>query len=109
MPQLVRLFIRNYAIGFVLALIFTGGILAFDIAHLRHLVLNVQGGYLAAFLLFFFSGIVFAGAQTGIAVFLMAEESEPRSPRPPRANVTVQRAEARVPIPVRADDQRRRH
>lgn len=106
MPQLIQLFLRNYAIGFVLALIFTAGILALDVAHMRHLVTHVQGGYLAVFLLFFFSGVVFAGAQTGIAVFLMAEKDEPRAPRPPRLKVTPRAAQNFVPIPVRNDDRR---
>ena len=96
MPDLVRLFIRHHIIGFALAAAFTGGLLALDIAGLRHLVLHVDGGYLAAFLLFFFSGIVFAGAQTGIAVFLMAEADTPKPPKPPR-NPGVA---ALVPVPA---------
>lgn len=102
MPNLVRLFIRNYVIGFGLALVFTGGVLALDVAHLRHLVLHVQGGYLAAFLLFFFSGIVFAGAQTGIAVFLMAESDEPPQARGPKVATSAEL----VPIPVSPSDRR---
>ena len=105
MPQLVSLFLRNYAIGFLLAVVFTRPLLALDLGGLRHLVLNVQGGFLAGFLLFFFSGLVFAGAQTGIAVFLMAERDAPRPPRPPRAPVADPlEALATVPVPVPVAD-----
>lgn len=76
MPRIVRLVLRNYAIGFGLALGFTAALLAMNVANLRHLVLSVDGGFLGAFLLFFFSGIVFAGAQAGIAVFLLAENED---------------------------------
>ncbi len=89
MPDLVRLFIRHHIIGFILAFIFTAALLALDVAGLRHLVMHVDGGFLAAFLLFFFSGTVFAGAQTGIAVFLMADRDTPRRPRPPAAPAAV--------------------
>ena len=49
------------------------------------------------FLLWFFNGIVFGGAQAGIAVFLMAEPEEPKGP--PRQMAP---SLARLPVVVRA-------
>lgn len=72
MPELVRLYIRHVAIGYVLAAVFTGLILGTNVANLWHLVTHTQGGWLAAFLLFMFNGIVFSGVQFGIAVMRMA-------------------------------------
>ncbi|MBC7158219.1 MAG: hypothetical protein H5U20_12035 [Rhodobacteraceae bacterium] len=96
MPRLVRLYIRNVAIGFCVALAFTIGLVALDVAGLRHLVLEVRGGYLAAAMLTFANGIVFAGVQFAIAVMGLAEDR----PRPPRGGL---RAALRphLPAPVR--------
>ena len=45
----------------------------FDVAGLAGLIARSPDGWLALGLLWLFNGIVFAGAQAGIAVFLMAE------------------------------------
>ena len=71
LPRIVRLVILNWMIGFGLAAVFTGMILAFDVAGIRHLVTSVDGGWLAAFVFFMLNGIVFAGAQTGIVVMML--------------------------------------
>nr|WP_114966310.1 hypothetical protein [Alkalilacustris brevis] len=77
MPQLVRLYIRQVAIGFAIAAGFVAMLLVFNVANLQHLIFNTQGGWLALFLLFFFNGLVFAGVQFGIAVMSMAEKPRP--------------------------------
>mgnify|MGYP006214032941 CR=1 FL=1 len=51
------------AIGFGLAVIFVAMLVAFDIANLRHLVLETEMGWLAAMMMVLFNGVVFAGAQ----------------------------------------------
>ena len=76
MPKLIRLYIVNVAIGFVIAAIFVGALIAFDIGGLRHLVTGSSDGYLALFLMWFFNGIVFAGVQFGIYVMSMAERDD---------------------------------
>ncbi|RVT85205.1 hypothetical protein DXV76_05385 [Rhodobacteraceae bacterium CCMM004] len=81
--------LRNYAIGFGLAAVFTGLLIGFDVGHLRHLVLNVSGGYMALGLLFVFNGLVFAGAQVAAAVLLMTEVEPPRKRPPPRGGLRV--------------------
>jgi hypothetical protein len=72
MPELVRLYIRQVAIGFALAVVFVGLLLGFDVAGLRGLILSTQGGWLALFLLVFFNGIVFGGVQFAISIMRMA-------------------------------------
>lgn len=73
MPALVRLYVRQVLLGFGLGAVFTGLLLWLDVARLWHLVQSVPGGWLAAFLLFFFNWLVFAGVQFAIAVMGMAE------------------------------------
>lgn len=79
MPKLVRLYIVNVLIGLCLAVVFTGLLVALDVAHLRHLILSSPSGWLAALMLVVFNTIVFAGVQFGIAVMRMAEPPEPPS------------------------------
>ena len=76
MPKLVRLYIVNVAIGFGLACLFTALLIAFDIAHLRHLVFATEGGWLAVVMMVTFNTVVFAGVQFGIAVMRMAEPED---------------------------------
>ena len=99
LPELVRLYLRNIAVGFLLALVFTGLLLALDVAHLRHLTLETRGGWLGIVMLVVFNTIVFAGVQFAIAVMRMAEPGDP----PRRGNrAPVVRAQPRaVPVPVR--------
>jgi len=77
MPELVRLYIRSVAIGFAVAGAFTGGLLWLDVAGLGGLVLGSDIGWLAALLLVFFNGIVFAAVQFGLAVMAMADRDGP--------------------------------
>ena len=104
MPELVRMYVRHVAIGFALSAVFVGALLWGNVLNLQHLILNTSGGFLAAFLLWFFNGLVFAGAQFGIAVMNMAEpepddggHSAPEPLFDPSAR----------PVPVRIDAPRR--
>lgn len=76
MPRLVRLYTTQTLIGFVIAAAFTFALYHFNIAGLGHLIRNVEGGWLAAFLLFMFNGIVFSGFQFGIRITRMAEKGD---------------------------------
>jgi len=96
MPALIRMYIRHVAIGFALSAVFVGALLWGNVLNLQHLVMNTSGGFLAAFLLWFFNGLVFAGAQFGIAVMGMAEAEDPADGTP--APEPVFDAE---PLPVR--------
>lgn len=95
MPKLVRLYILSIAVGFALALAFTGLLLALDVAGLRHLVFATGGGWIAVVMLVVFHTILFAGVQFGIRIMLMAEDDGPGGGirRPLRAL-------SRAPLPV---------
>jgi hypothetical protein len=76
MPELVRLYIRQVAIGFAIAAAFVVLLLWLNVGNLQHLIFNAPGGWLALFMLFFFNGLVFAGVQFAIAVMSMAERPD---------------------------------
>ena len=99
MPDLVRLYIRHTLIGFAAALAFVALLFWFDVAGLWHLVNATEGGWLAAVLLVMFNGIVFSGAQFGIAVMAMAE-------RPDAGDGGLRGLDA-VPVPIPVHDRRR--
>lgn len=77
MPKLVRLYIINIAIGFLLAVIFTALLVGLDIGNLRDLVTTVSGGWLAVLMLIVFHTILFGGVQFAIAVMRMADHKTP--------------------------------
>ena len=76
MPELVRLYIRNIVFGMLLAVVFTGLLIGFNVANLRHLTFETSGGYLAILLLLVFNSLVFAGVQFAIAVMRMAQPDD---------------------------------
>lgn len=92
MPKLIRLYIVNSAIGFAVAAAFVVGLVALDVANLRHLILDTPMGWLAGLMMVMFNGVVFAGVQFAIAVMRMAEPED----SPPGGT-----RKALVPVPVR--------
>jgi len=104
MPELVRVYIRQCLIGFGLAGVFVGLLLGLDVAGLRGLVLSTQGGLLAAFLLFFFNGLVFAGVQFAITIMRMGDGGDDRSGGR-RADLPLAMPVC-LPVPVRQDPAR---
>lgn len=103
MPELVRLYLRNIALGAVLGVAFTSALLALDVGHLRHLVTATQGGWIAVMLLALFNTLVFAGVQFAIAVMRMADpETPPRGGlRAPHAAPKGDLAQVRATAPRR--------
>ncbi|MBV0890455.1 hypothetical protein KTN05_01140 [Paracoccus sp. Z118] len=100
MPKLVRLYIVNVALGFLLAVIFTALLIGLNVANLRHLVMSSNGGFVAVFMLLVFHTALFAGVQFAIAVMRMAEPS-----RPPRGGLRaplIRRQPAPVPVLAKA-------
>ncbi len=96
MPKLVRLYIVNVAIGYGLSALFVALMVGFDVANLRHLVLETEMGWLAALMMFVSNGVIFAGAQFAIAVMRQAEPDDtPRGGTRAPALVPV-RAKGRV-------------
>ncbi|MFV0358581.1 hypothetical protein [Tropicimonas sp.] len=76
MPELVRLYIRQVIIGYVLSAIFVTLLLGLDVANLWHLVTHTRGGWIAVLMLWVFNGIVFAGVQFGISIMRMTSHDE---------------------------------
>lgn len=103
MPALVRLYIQSVAIGFAIAVAFTGGLLRLDVAGLGHLVMGSNIGWIAVAMLVVFNGIVFSAVQFGWRVMGMAEgEQGPKGGRGVREPVLVP-----VAVPVKARNRRR--
>ncbi len=73
MPILIRFYIKNCIIGFILAAAFTRAILWFNVGNLGHLISTSDIGLMAVIVFWVLNGIVFAGVQFAVAVMLMAE------------------------------------
>lgn len=107
MPKLIRLYIVSVAIGFSIALAFASALVWFDIANLRHLILDTEMGWLAFVMMVLSNGVVFSGVQFGIAVMGLAEKQDPpKGGRrgPARIGSEPIRVEATAPVrrqPVR--------
>jgi len=95
LPKLVRLYIRQVAIGFGLSAVFVGLLLGLNVANLRSLIIATQGGAIAAFMLFFFNGLVFAGVQFAISIMRMAEPDR-KTPRGGRKSPVATQQPIRV-------------
>lgn len=110
MPELVRLYIRQVAIGFGVAAVFVALLLWFNVANLRHLIFSSSNGLLALFLLFFFNGIVFAGVQFAIAIMSMAEKPASRDDffGPGGGLMSGRNERIPDPVPVRSEDRQDR-
>ncbi|MEM6341547.1 MAG: hypothetical protein AAF729_10395 [Pseudomonadota bacterium] len=76
MPSLVRLFITQGALGFLLSAVFVFGLLWFNVMNLAYLVTHTVDGPLAVFLLWFFNGLLFGSVQIGYVVFARAGSDE---------------------------------
>ena len=83
MPTMVRVYIRSVLTGVVLACCFVGALIALDIAHLRHLILTSDIGWLAVLLLVAFNTIVFGGVQFALAIMGQAETPPSRGMKKP--------------------------
>lgn len=73
-PDLMRLYLRHCAIGFVLSAVFVALILWRDVAGLGSLVAGSDIGLLAVFLLWFFHGTIFGSVQFAIMIMLQSED-----------------------------------
>ncbi len=96
MPKLIKLYITQVAWGFVIAAVFVGVLLAFNVANLRHLITTSEIGLIALLMIWFMNGIVFAGVQFAYAIMSMAEK-----PDHPRGGTPV--AHGLKPVPVKQE------
>jgi hypothetical protein len=76
MPTLVKFMLRHALIGYAVAVVFVGAILALDVGGLATLVMTSSFGLLAVALLTFFTGLTFASLQMGMAVMSLKSEDE---------------------------------
>jgi hypothetical protein len=105
MPQLIRLYLQSIAIGFLVAAVFTGGLLWLDVAGIGHLVMASDIGIIAATMLVVFNGIVFSAVQFAVRVMSMADPDEgPKGGHGAREPALVP---ARIPVPVQTRIRRR--
>lgn len=72
---LVRLYVVNVLAGFALAGVFIGGLACFDVGGIGHMAAR-QGAWPFLVVLWFFTGLTFASAQTGMAVMSLAGDGE---------------------------------
>ncbi|MGR3760149.1 hypothetical protein ACUXV3_08440 [Roseobacteraceae bacterium NS-SX3] len=109
MPKLVKLYIRNVAIGFAIAGGFVAMLLWFNVMNLWHLVTQSEAGLLAVFILWFMNGIVFAGVQFGWAVMSLAEKKDggPRRGTPVVHSFKPAEVKAEAPSPRQRQLRRR--
>ena len=97
MPDLINMYIRQTAIGFVLSAVFVALLLYMNVVNLWHLVTHSDVGFLAVFLLWLFNGIVFAGVQFGISIMLMKYDDDDDDDHGHPIGLTPIRAEATAP------------
>lgn len=75
-PDLMRLYLRHCAFGFVLSAVFVALILWRDVAGLGSLIAGSDVGWLAVFLLWFFNGTIFGSVQFAIVIMSQAEDDD---------------------------------
>lgn len=76
MPKIFRFYIFHCVIGFAISTLFTGALLYLNIANLWHLISTSDIGLMAVTVFWVLNGIVFAGVQTAVAIWLMAEPED---------------------------------
>lgn len=89
-PDLMSLYLRHCAIGFVLSAVFVALILWHDVAGLGSLIAGSDEGYLAVFLLWFFNGTVFGSVQFAIVVMSQADDNDDDYHRGPLIPIRVE-------------------
>lgn len=76
MPKLVRVYIKNVLVGFVLSAAFVAALLYMNVGNLWHLISTSDMGWIAVLMLFMFNGIVFAGVQFAFVIMRMEQRDD---------------------------------
>ncbi|MCG7624552.1 MULTISPECIES: hypothetical protein [unclassified Epibacterium] len=97
MPELIKLYIRSALWGLVLAALFVGILLWFNVANLGALVFGSDAGVVAVLALWISNAVVFGGVQFGFKIMAMAERDET-----PRGGTPVGPALRPVLVPAKA-------
>lgn len=101
MPDLIKLYIRSALWGLVLAAIFVGMLLWFNVMNLWSLVSTSDKGVVALLALWISNAIVFGGVQFAWAIMDMAEDDDDEPRGGTKIGPEMQRE--LLPIPVRSD------
>ena len=75
-PDLIKIYIKSCVFGFILAAVFVGAIMWFDVAGVGGLILRSDSGLMAAVVFWVLNGIVFAGVQFSIVNMTMGERDD---------------------------------
>jgi len=102
MPDHIKMILRHAFYGFLIALAFVAGLLAFNVANLWHLVTHTSEGPLAVVLLVVFSTVTFGSVQIGYKIMTMGEDDD--DTRGGKREAIVLRDA--IPVPVRTDERR---
>lgn len=102
MPDHIKLILRHASYGFLVAIAFVGGLLAFNVANLWHLVTHTSEGPIAVVMLIVFFGITFGSVQVGYKIMTMDDDDTPRGGKP-----DALRSFDAIPVPVRETERRR--
>jgi hypothetical protein len=73
-PNLMRLYLRHCAVGFVVSAVFVAMLLWYDVARIASLVANSDVGWLAVLLLWLFHGTIFGAVQFAVSIMLNAQD-----------------------------------
>jgi uncharacterized membrane protein len=103
MPDHIKMILRHAFYGFLIALAFVGGLLAFNVANLWHLVTHTAEGPIALVVFVVLCTITFGSVQIGYKIMSMGEENDDRDGGKRDAIPTL----VAIPVPVRADERRR--
>ena len=100
-PTVYSFVLRHAALGFGVGVLLAAGLVASDVAGLRHLVLDSDNGWIGALVLAFSMGLTFGGFQSGAAVMRLGQDdTRPRGGR--RSGVRIAPSGgAMMPVPAR--------
>ncbi|KAG1647603.1 hypothetical protein GQR58_030471 [Nymphon striatum] len=70
------IYIKSCILGFVLAAVFVGAIMWFDVAGIGGLIMGSDIGIMATLVFWVLNGIVFAGVQFSIVIMTMGENDD---------------------------------
>ena len=99
--DLIKLYIKSCAFGFLLAAVFVGLIIWFDVAGVGRLIMESDIGLMATVVFWVLNGIVFAGVQFSIAVMGLADDDDDD----PRGGLKMPVFLAEL-VPVRTSDRK---
>jgi hypothetical protein len=104
MPDHIKLILRHAFYGFIVALVFVGGLMYLNVANLWHLVTHTAEGPIALAVLTILCTITFGSVQIGYKIMSMGEENdEPRGGK--RDAIPTYDA---IPVPIHDRAPRRR-